>query len=459
MDFLRTRLDIPAPKVFAWASRVDDDNPVGAEYIIMEKMQGESLASRWFSLSTKELAKVIEQIVEIENRLFSARFSKHGSLYYREDLEQEIRDNNSNEQNGVNLLPDNFGIGPTANRSFWTEERGQMTLDRGPWIGAEDYLTSIGEREAAWTAKFGQQRHRQFFFSFSEQNIEPKDHISLLSQYLLVSPYLIPKQEDLASPALRHPDLHQSNIFLRPQSTDILGIIDWQGASILPFFLQSGFPGFCDHDLGRPQTLETPKLSANFEEMDPGEQEEALMNLKHKQTNLYYTAATGLKCERHLRALRLPYLGMRQYLIKQAGMPWDGDLVNLRAALVGVRSKWKDLAGERACPISFTDEEVRFAIQESKEWNEAEEVLTTIKDSLGIDGEGGTDPENYDRAAALNKEWRIQMLKEAKAEEKERCWQIWPFKDNSDDSKAPAAVNNELIRPIMTADPHKKTPH
>ena len=134
MDFLRTRLGIPVPKVFAWASRVGGDNPVGAEYIIMEKMQGESLASRWFSLSTKELAEVIEQIVDIESRLFSARFPEHGSLYYKEDLEEEVHENNSNEQNGVNLLSDQFGIGPIANRSFWTDERGQMTLDRGPCL-------------------------------------------------------------------------------------------------------------------------------------------------------------------------------------------------------------------------------------------------------------------------------------------------------------------------------------
>lgn len=38
MDFLRTRLDILALKVFTWASRVSGDNLVGAEYIIMEKM-------------------------------------------------------------------------------------------------------------------------------------------------------------------------------------------------------------------------------------------------------------------------------------------------------------------------------------------------------------------------------------------------------------------------------------
>ena len=34
------------------------------------------------------------------------------------------------------------------------------------------------------------------------------------------------------------------------------------------------------------------------------------------------------------------------------------------------------------------------------------------------------------------------MLKEAKAEEKERNRQTWPFKDDGDVSEAPAAVNN-----------------
>lgn len=76
-------------------------------------------------------------------------------------------------------------------------------------------------------------------------------------------------------------------------------------------------------------------------------------------------------------------------------------------------------------------------MQESREWNDAAEVLTTIRDTLGIDEEGATDPENYNRAAALNKEWRIQMLKETKAEEKERSWQVWPFKDDGDIPKRP----------------------
>ena len=131
MDFLRTQLDIPVPKVFAWASRVDDDNAVGAEYIIMEKMPGESLSSQLLSLSTGELAKVIEQIVDMESRLFSTRFPKHGSLYYKEDVEERFREDMPYQPTDGDLSA-RFCVGPLATRSFWAEERCKMALDRGP---------------------------------------------------------------------------------------------------------------------------------------------------------------------------------------------------------------------------------------------------------------------------------------------------------------------------------------
>ena len=134
MDFVRTQSNIPTPKVFAWASRVDDENPVGAGYMIIERAQGESLGSCWLSLSTGELAAVIKQIVDMETRLFSASFAKHGSLYYKEDLEEKFRDNNKNPANDGNLLADRFCVGPVATRPFWTEERREMSLDRGPCL-------------------------------------------------------------------------------------------------------------------------------------------------------------------------------------------------------------------------------------------------------------------------------------------------------------------------------------
>lgn len=40
MDFLRAVLELPVPEVLAYSKT--SDNPVGAEYILMERLEGES---------------------------------------------------------------------------------------------------------------------------------------------------------------------------------------------------------------------------------------------------------------------------------------------------------------------------------------------------------------------------------------------------------------------------------
>lgn len=44
IDSLRSVLKLPVPKVLAYST--SPDNPVGAEYILMERVDGESLSSR-----------------------------------------------------------------------------------------------------------------------------------------------------------------------------------------------------------------------------------------------------------------------------------------------------------------------------------------------------------------------------------------------------------------------------
>jgi len=78
MNFLRNVLELPVPGIFAYSAT--DANPVGAEYMIMERLHGESLASRWLSLSTAEVKEVMTQIVEVEQKIFSFRFPAYGSL-------------------------------------------------------------------------------------------------------------------------------------------------------------------------------------------------------------------------------------------------------------------------------------------------------------------------------------------------------------------------------------------
>lgn len=120
MDFLRAVLKLPVPEVLAYSTT--SDNPVGAEYILMERVEGESLSSRWLSLTTDEVKDVMTQIADMERKIFDLYFPAYGSLYYKKDLD------------GGTQVPivENFVIGPVSARQFWHGERSKTEIDRGP---------------------------------------------------------------------------------------------------------------------------------------------------------------------------------------------------------------------------------------------------------------------------------------------------------------------------------------
>ncbi len=128
LDLARNILNLPVPAVLAYSC--DMNNPVGTEYIIMERIHGDSLASRWLSLSTKEIKEVMTQLVKVEEKAFSFEFPASGSLYLKQDV---------NDVSFVKFPPsadqptlDRFCIGPIAKRQYWADERQHMDIDRGP---------------------------------------------------------------------------------------------------------------------------------------------------------------------------------------------------------------------------------------------------------------------------------------------------------------------------------------
>lgn len=121
LDFLRTELDIPVPRVLAWSSKKDQS--VGAEYIIMEMAPGEELGKSWMSMDISEKVNIVSQLASIQARACSVDFKSYGSLYYRGDID------------GCQRIPgisDRFCIGPSAAMPFWEAEREAMGKYRGP---------------------------------------------------------------------------------------------------------------------------------------------------------------------------------------------------------------------------------------------------------------------------------------------------------------------------------------
>lgn len=85
LDFLRSELDLPVPRVFAWSD--SSDNPVGCEYIIMDEAHGQPLNVAWSSLDIPGKLAVVDEILSIQKRLVATRniFSGYGSLYFADD--------------------------------------------------------------------------------------------------------------------------------------------------------------------------------------------------------------------------------------------------------------------------------------------------------------------------------------------------------------------------------------
>lgn len=202
--------------------------------------------------------------------------------------------------------------------------------------------------------------------------------------------------------------------------------------------MQAGYPAFCEHDWSQTQSLKIPTAPEGLDNLAPEEQMRRKTKFRLEEANLYYTAATGIHNDEHLKALRIPHLGMRQYLTQQNGYPWDADVITLRAALVGVTTSeiWKQIS-DQPCPVSLSKEEREKAMDESREWNESEEMLSTIRDHLGVDLEGGTSVENFEWASSRNCDFRLEFLRQADSSEREICWRNWPFKDDSDSSAPP----------------------
>lgn len=88
----------------------------------MEKPQGTELGRVWDDMKPKEKASIVDQLATIAGKLSKAPFAAYGSLYYRGDIVPSERVD----------VDDKFAIGPTTERSWFDDGRGEIDIYRGP---------------------------------------------------------------------------------------------------------------------------------------------------------------------------------------------------------------------------------------------------------------------------------------------------------------------------------------
>jgi hypothetical protein len=121
---------VPVPKVLAW--NADFSNPVGAEYIIMEKAIGSQLVKKWGKMKDLSHFEFIYNLCKVEADLAAISFPAYGSLYLRESMGADDK--------YIPIAPevDPSGqscIGPSCERSWFGMDEAEsvrVRFDRGP---------------------------------------------------------------------------------------------------------------------------------------------------------------------------------------------------------------------------------------------------------------------------------------------------------------------------------------
>ncbi|KAF2133876.1 phosphotransferase enzyme family protein [Dothidotthia symphoricarpi CBS 119687] len=442
MNFLRSA-DLPIPKIYAWNSRLVD-NPVGAEYIIMEKQPGIMLDDVWDGMEGSQKAQTLKQVIEIEKKLASIKFTKIGSLYYKQDLPQS--DSTTPlyiDGDGNTVHSAEFEIGPTNHRSFFDFGKGVLDIDRGPWSTLEEYVAAVAYREIACAEKGLKYPRMPEGLFYGPRQYQPRTStkMSALTNYLKVAADVLPEEEVTHAAVLWHGDLHAQNIFVDPENpARIIGIIDWQTTSASPLFLQVTRPGFLDFNGPIPGDLGKVSLPENFDTLPPDEQHKAKA-LQQAQTlhNLYMALCYQQNPQVFLAMQQKDSL-RHQVTVVPGTVLMDYEPY-LNHLLRDVEKEWPKIVGEgsdghplKPCPLHFSAAEVEQQEKDEELWAQGVELMDDFIANVGgfKHWDGRVSNEDYETIREQLASGIEQFLdREARSAEERDAWlKALPFVDH-----------------------------
>ncbi|PGH18880.1 hypothetical protein AJ80_04298 [Polytolypa hystricis UAMH7299] len=435
MDFARNELGMPVPKVLTWSSHASE-NPVGAEYIVMEKAVGSPLTHIWPRLSNEEKRDLVQAIVSFEVRVLNHPLGGIGSLYYSKDIPSGMK---YLPALGLNDIRGHWVLGPTTDRRFFDDSKGELSLDRGP---CKEHCTRVpGSDLSSGDGGYPKNPKRPLR---PEGIVGPEGYqpdralkLSVCRDVLKVVDHILPSNPACQKPVLWHKDLHLDNIFVDPEKpTEIVGLIDWQNARVAPLFDQVSYPSFLDYNGPKVEGLKAPSLPEYFEELDDDAKKRAKKLLVEQTLYKYYdlyTAAMNLPAYHALRYQDT----LQGEIVTFVGIALNDGEPTLQGLLMQLASRWDELIngkGGLPCPLHYSAEAIDRQQELEEKWVEGIKLMDDVLESLGgaIRGwEGWVSHEDYEplkQKLALVREQFIEYFAGDNKEAAEAWARAWPFK-------------------------------
>ena len=272
-EFVRHFTSIPVPEIYFYDSSAN--NPIGLEWMLMEKAEGTTLYHAWATPDDRQRYKITERIAAWQSELASIQSSLIGSLYLRwtpTRLE--------------------FYIGPLVNSYLRADRRLQYDTFRGPYKSINEYYDAVlrlaeaelkdpfylflwddkdftAEQNAIFHAAIPQARavHSQLLDAeewgrrakHGVQNFWTRDTLPAVRSLREALPLIncpLPNDDMQAVTFLYHHDASENNIMV-DSTGNITALLDWESVSFQPAILhqQRPFPPFLEN-IPLPETFD-----------------------------------------------------------------------------------------------------------------------------------------------------------------------------------------------------------
>jgi len=278
------------------------------------------------------------------------------------------------------------------------------------------------------------------------QVVDPAQYLQILADYLTMAPSLkVSSTHPLSRPVLRHPDLTPNNILIS-DTDEIVGLIDWQFAVVLPLCLTAGIPNSFQN-WGDPvsESMRPPemKLPPDLDQLPLEEQNRTRAVHRKRLVHFFYAGNTMMQIPEHYEALAQQKARLRARLYNLAGAPWEGDSVSLRHFLATATQEWPlampcpgELSdgSEASCPLTYTTEYMQQSADDYQVQEERLQELQEMREYLDIDRQGWVpDDAHWMKSKEMAKTIKTGLIKLAETnEEKTDALDHFPLDDHEE---------------------------
>lgn len=236
---------IPVPQVYLYCST--QKNPVGAEWILMEYMQGRPLGDCFDDLTYPQKIRVGMDLALVMSSLFKIKASQCGSL-------SRIRRRNSIGGLKKPLHAQSYPIDAADTLSHLGGLSDPAIIHHGFYVGPLNDITFLSYPHQIPPQHCGPfDSERQFLEAFAFLGYPPTRADDKLSRWgfekaLEVYDVVAALYRQSETFHFAHGDLSEGNILIDPDTGVITGIVDWEMAGFRPAWLSAVAAGWFNDD-------------------------------------------------------------------------------------------------------------------------------------------------------------------------------------------------------------------